>query len=192
MDRLGAGWIFSFQKHEKMVGCTVHTGLPVQQIWGCHGSAQHMWGHGGEAGLCQTWMRMRKKQHSALDQPGALDRAKTALGSTICSHPRTGHWVRLERGVSPNLQLGKGEMPPIYANRCLALPRVGFQLPCASGQSLTANSQVLWSCGAGGRLVRKILHQAFVWGDSWVPQKLLGRGQSQPLHWLLSAHKAVQ
>jgi len=40
MDGLGVGWTSSFQQLEKMVGCVIHSGLHMQQIWGCHGSAQ--------------------------------------------------------------------------------------------------------------------------------------------------------
>lgn len=112
MDGLDAGWISSFQQLEKLVGCIVHSGLHAQQIWGCHGSAQQAWGHGDEAGLRQTTPRMRKRPCSALHQAMALDRAKSALGSTVCSCPRRGGWVRLEWELSPNLQLDEVEVPP--------------------------------------------------------------------------------
>lgn len=35
-------WIFSLQQLEKLVGCIVCSGMNVQQIWGCYGSAQQM------------------------------------------------------------------------------------------------------------------------------------------------------
>lgn len=43
IDELDLGWIFSFQQLKKLVGCTACSEMPVQNIWGCYGSAQQMW-----------------------------------------------------------------------------------------------------------------------------------------------------
>lgn len=69
-----------------------------------------MWECRDETGLHQTTVKMRRKQRSAPHQE-LLDRAKTALGNTMHSCPKRGGRVWLEWELSPNLLLGKGEVP---------------------------------------------------------------------------------
>lgn len=90
-------------------GCVIHSGLHIQQIRGCHGSAQQMWECRDEAGLHQTTVRMRRKQRSAPHQE-LLDGAKTALGITMHSCPKRGGRVHLVRELSPDLLLDKREV----------------------------------------------------------------------------------